>query len=413
MCSMPARCRATSTVRFARPGEKLLALNGREYALDPEITAIADDNGVQSLGGVIGGEPTELHRGDDRGVRRGGAVRSGAHRGDRPPARNHQRRALSLRARHRPGIHRAGAGDRDAADPRSVRRRGVRGRRRRRRAGVAAQLYAARQSGRRGSAGWHVPLERSDEDPRSARLRGRDQQGGDLAGRRRRRGAATSSARPISSRRCCASRATTTSRRCRCRATPCRRARRSTPRRRRTELVRRTLAARGLTEAVTFSFIAAARGRAVRRRPGRSCAWSTRSAPISTRCGRRCCRTCSTAARRNADRGFPDVGAVRARAALPRRHARRPGERRRRACAPAGWARATGATGRARPIFTTPRPMRSPALAAAGAPAENIQVSGRPAGLVPPGPRRHVAARADGARRISASCTRRCSRRST
>jgi phenylalanyl-tRNA synthetase beta chain len=46
------------TVRFARPGEKLLALNGREYELDPEITAIADDAGVQSLGGVIGGEPT-------------------------------------------------------------------------------------------------------------------------------------------------------------------------------------------------------------------------------------------------------------------------------------------------------------------------------------------------------------------
>ncbi|MGE5271270.1 MAG: phenylalanine--tRNA ligase subunit beta [Thiohalocapsa sp.] len=46
------------TVRFARTGEKLLALNGREYALDPEITAIADNSGVQSLGGVIGGEPT-------------------------------------------------------------------------------------------------------------------------------------------------------------------------------------------------------------------------------------------------------------------------------------------------------------------------------------------------------------------
>ena len=45
-------------MRFARHGERLLALNGREYELDPEITAIADDNGVQSLGGVIGGEPT-------------------------------------------------------------------------------------------------------------------------------------------------------------------------------------------------------------------------------------------------------------------------------------------------------------------------------------------------------------------
>ncbi|MBV8889040.1 MAG: phenylalanine--tRNA ligase subunit beta [Alphaproteobacteria bacterium] len=46
------------TVRFARPGERLSALNGREYALDSEVTAIADEHGVQSLGGVIGGEPT-------------------------------------------------------------------------------------------------------------------------------------------------------------------------------------------------------------------------------------------------------------------------------------------------------------------------------------------------------------------
>jgi phenylalanyl-tRNA synthetase beta chain len=45
-------------VRFARAGERLMALNGREYDLDPEITAIADGNGVQSLGGVIGGEAT-------------------------------------------------------------------------------------------------------------------------------------------------------------------------------------------------------------------------------------------------------------------------------------------------------------------------------------------------------------------
>jgi phenylalanyl-tRNA synthetase beta chain len=45
-------------VRFARAGESLAALNGRVYELDTEITAIADDSGVQSLGGVIGGEPT-------------------------------------------------------------------------------------------------------------------------------------------------------------------------------------------------------------------------------------------------------------------------------------------------------------------------------------------------------------------
>jgi phenylalanyl-tRNA synthetase beta chain len=53
-----ARIEGNLTVRFARPGETLLALNGQEYALDPEITAIADERGVQSLGGVIGGEAT-------------------------------------------------------------------------------------------------------------------------------------------------------------------------------------------------------------------------------------------------------------------------------------------------------------------------------------------------------------------
>ncbi len=78
------------TVRFARPGEKLLALNGREYELDPEITAIADPAGVQSLGGVIGGEHDGMHRGDDRGVYRGGPLRSDPHRRDRAPARDRQ-----------------------------------------------------------------------------------------------------------------------------------------------------------------------------------------------------------------------------------------------------------------------------------------------------------------------------------
>ncbi len=52
------RLQGSLTVRFARPGETLLALNGQEYALDAEITAIADRAGVQSLGGVIGGEAT-------------------------------------------------------------------------------------------------------------------------------------------------------------------------------------------------------------------------------------------------------------------------------------------------------------------------------------------------------------------
>ena len=43
-------------VRGARAGEALAALNGKSYALDPAMTAIADQSGVLSLGGVIGGE---------------------------------------------------------------------------------------------------------------------------------------------------------------------------------------------------------------------------------------------------------------------------------------------------------------------------------------------------------------------
>ncbi|HEX7967680.1 MAG TPA: phenylalanine--tRNA ligase subunit beta [Stellaceae bacterium] len=45
-------------VRGARPGETLQALNGKTYALDPDMTVIADDAEVLSLGGVIGGEST-------------------------------------------------------------------------------------------------------------------------------------------------------------------------------------------------------------------------------------------------------------------------------------------------------------------------------------------------------------------
>jgi phenylalanyl-tRNA synthetase beta chain len=46
------------TVRLSRPGETLLALNGKEYSLDEGMTVIADDTGVLSLGGIMGGEST-------------------------------------------------------------------------------------------------------------------------------------------------------------------------------------------------------------------------------------------------------------------------------------------------------------------------------------------------------------------
>ena len=44
------------TVRRARDGESLKALDGKTYALDDGIVVIADENGPESIGGIIGGE---------------------------------------------------------------------------------------------------------------------------------------------------------------------------------------------------------------------------------------------------------------------------------------------------------------------------------------------------------------------
>jgi phenylalanyl-tRNA synthetase beta chain len=42
-------------LRLAQPGEKLMALNDKEYALDGDMTVIADEAGAEALGGVMGG----------------------------------------------------------------------------------------------------------------------------------------------------------------------------------------------------------------------------------------------------------------------------------------------------------------------------------------------------------------------
>jgi len=44
------------TVRRARPGESVLALDGRTYALDESMVVIADLNGIESIAGIMGGE---------------------------------------------------------------------------------------------------------------------------------------------------------------------------------------------------------------------------------------------------------------------------------------------------------------------------------------------------------------------
>ena len=51
-----AKVHGNLTVRRARNGEKLLALDGKTYTLDEGMCVIADDKGVESLSGIMGGE---------------------------------------------------------------------------------------------------------------------------------------------------------------------------------------------------------------------------------------------------------------------------------------------------------------------------------------------------------------------
>ncbi len=45
-------------LRFAREGEKIEALDGKTYDLNDGMTVIADENGPEALGGIMGGEPS-------------------------------------------------------------------------------------------------------------------------------------------------------------------------------------------------------------------------------------------------------------------------------------------------------------------------------------------------------------------
>ncbi len=53
-----AKVKGDLVVRRARNGEILAALDGKTYTLDETMVVIADDNGVQSLGGIMGGAAT-------------------------------------------------------------------------------------------------------------------------------------------------------------------------------------------------------------------------------------------------------------------------------------------------------------------------------------------------------------------
>ena len=60
-----AKIQGDLTVRRARPGDSVLALDGKTYALDESMVVIADANGVELIAGVMGGE----HSGCDEATR--------------------------------------------------------------------------------------------------------------------------------------------------------------------------------------------------------------------------------------------------------------------------------------------------------------------------------------------------------
>jgi phenylalanyl-tRNA synthetase beta chain len=58
-----AKVHGNLTVRRARDGETLKALDGRTYTLDAGVCVIADDHGVESLAGIMGGEASGCDEG--------------------------------------------------------------------------------------------------------------------------------------------------------------------------------------------------------------------------------------------------------------------------------------------------------------------------------------------------------------
>jgi phenylalanyl-tRNA synthetase beta chain len=102
-------------VRRARAGEEVVALDGRSYRLDPEIVVIADNRGVESIAGIMGGEPSGCDETTRDVLIESALVGPAEYRANRSAARHPFRRALPLRAGRGPGFLPAGVGTRDAS----------------------------------------------------------------------------------------------------------------------------------------------------------------------------------------------------------------------------------------------------------------------------------------------------------
>ena len=159
----------TSSCGWRRRGETIAALNGKSYTLTGEETVIADADGVARPRRRHRRRAVGLHREHRQRVRRGGAVRSDAHRRDRAAATR-----SSSDARYRfergvdPGRGRRGHGSRDADDPGAVRRRGERAGRHRRSAPDWKRSYTLRPERIQTLGGVDVPVDASHAHPRAS-----------------------------------------------------------------------------------------------------------------------------------------------------------------------------------------------------------------------------------------------------
>ena len=84
-------------MRFARDSEKVMALDGEEYELDDTITVIADENGVEGIAGIMGGEVTGVTEEPQTFFLRLG-IRPCSHRHIRPKTGHHVGCTLPFRA---------------------------------------------------------------------------------------------------------------------------------------------------------------------------------------------------------------------------------------------------------------------------------------------------------------------------
>ena len=369
--------------RRRAPARSLAALNGRTYALDPTMTVIADNSRRAEPRRRHRRRGHRLHRGDHRRLYRGRAVRSRAHRRHRPQAQSADRRALSLRAR-RSIPPSCGPASRSATrlilelcggEPSEIAQAGA--------VPDWRRHLRFRPDRTRSLGGIDIGADEQRRILESARLHVVED--GRRPGRSSRRpGAATSRARPIWSRKSCASTATSTFPSCRCRATRCCPSRRSTPAQRRAGFVRRSLAARGLVEAVTYSFMPRAQAElfgGVRRRaaPRQSDQRrSRRDAPsllpnlLAAAQAQRRSRLSPTA---RCSRSARNIATTRPRA-------RRPWPP---ACAPAAPAQSAGTIRAARSMRSWPRPTRWRRWRRRASPAESLQIGADPPAWYHPG----------------------------